>query len=89
MPTYDIICPHCGLYENDLHKTMDEPFPLCPVCNRRMQQNFKTMSAAVQTFNKYAGLWEDLADEPIEIRCRSQLKEECKKRGKYSTLLHG
>jgi len=87
MPLYDIKCLECGHRMVDQFKLMDDPYPMCPECGGEMAFDWEGEAPAVWDFSKYEGLWEDLDVEPIEIRSRGQLREECHKRNLTSKLL--
>jgi len=89
VPLYDLIChnPACGHRERDYFKHLHDPLPQCPKCHEPMQVDWQGNAPAVHDFKKYAGLWNDITHEPIEIRSRGQLKEVCKRHNLTSKLL--
>lgn len=88
MPLHDLICLGCGERIENFFKFMDDPMPLCQRCGlMQMTTDWQRGMPNVQTFEKYEGVWEDIGSTPINITSRSQLREECHKRGLTSKLL--
>jgi hypothetical protein len=58
-------------------KDIDRP-ELCPTCWAQEDRQLPNSGA---THVWKTELWEHIAHEPIEIRSKRHLKEECKKRG--------
>lgn len=74
----DVKCPECGLKDEIICEPDDKAY--CAECAVEMLNLISTPKIA--TFQ--AGLWRDIAEEPIYIESRKQLREECEKHGKIS-----
>ena len=81
MPVYNYQCPNCQDLQEVLKpiKEFDRP-EFCPNCNGQMVRKLPTL--AIHVFEPQ--WFEHIANEPIFIRSKRHLLEECKKHGKYS-----
>lgn len=79
MPIYDFQCQDCYNVEEHI-AGVEERQRLCVKCGGTMN---RLISAA--PYHKFKeGYWEHLDAEPIYIKSKRQLKEECVKRGFHS-----
>jgi len=82
MPLYPFKCPKCEK-EVDIYSTVEnrDSTQICLDCKTFMTRQIIT-SQAIEIFKEE--VWEHIANDPITIRSKKQLKEECKKHGCYS-----
>lgn len=77
MPLYDFRCVSCGRIDEHIAKYGEEMVCACGAPMERL-----VTAAKYRSFRE--GWWEHLDAEPIYIRSKRQLKEECTKRGFHS-----
>lgn len=78
MPLYDFACDSCGVIEERLLK-IDYDEQKCLKCDGPMRRWFGRNQPTYHRFRE--GWYEHIAEEPIYIRSKKQLKEECRQRG--------
>lgn len=84
MPLYDIQCYECGYIEERLLSV--EEVPLCDSCSLPLHFKF----GAEANFHPFReGMYEHIDLEPIYIKSRKQLRQECQKRGLTSHYVEG
>lgn len=83
MPLYDYKC-ECGK-EFEALRTIDECESAPCECGKTASRTFSTRAARYHAFPE--GWWDTLDVEPVYIKNKRQLKEECAKRGLSSVYL--
>ena len=85
MPLYDYRCP-CGHLENDSYRSMENNCPPCPTCGEVLHPVLGT--TAMHTFHE--GYYPQLTGkDKIYFTSKRQLRDESRKRGKYSDYAEG
>jgi putative FmdB family regulatory protein len=86
MILYDFKCVACHHIFEDLRPIDDNKESVCPKCGNRAERQYFIR----HRYKDFAeGVWHDIGPEPIYIRSRRHLKEECKKHNCYAMLNDG
>ena len=84
MPLFDVQCYGCGYMEERLLEI--EEVPLCADCGQVLRLMFSN-DTNYHPFRE--GWYEHLELEPVYIKSRRQLVQECRKRGLTSHYVEG
>ena len=86
MPKYNYQCGKCGDVEEKYNTIADRKRGgKCKKCSNKREYVFRAIGCNVSKFKPVD--IENLDIEPVHVTSRSQLKEECKKRGVMSAYL--
>lgn len=86
MILFDYRCTNCNKEFEDLRPRSDCKESTCPNCGSKAKRLF-TIRHRYKDFLE--GWWHDIAPEPIYIKSRRQLRDECKKHNCYAHLDDG
>ena len=87
MILYDFKCASCGNEWEGLENPNELKHVKCGKCGGTGEIQIGGNRNQVKLFPE--GFFEDIAPEPIYIRSRAQLREECKKHGCYAKYNDG
>lgn len=83
MPLYDFQCSECDYTFEGFSKIEELRTVLCPICKGSTR-----ILITGSTFHAFpSGWWEHIAQKPLYVSSKRQLKEECDKHGVYAKYL--